>query len=160
MIRVDKIPAFTIIEISITLAIMGVISSMTYFIYISITQQSYFYSQSKITYFEYSQLNNLIQEDVFESKRINQLNENTIELVLDDFKTIKYKVNGNSLVRTFNSADEVFDVIVSSHDFTGASYHIPKIVLTYKLFNEDIRAVYYKNFGISNSINRNYLNEY
>jgi prepilin-type N-terminal cleavage/methylation domain-containing protein len=151
----NYIKAFTILEVVISLALMSIIIAMVYSLYAMLSKQLHVYNDETELVNNYNQLNSLLSRDVHNS---NKLVSNAQGLYLLSSKdTVNYYVNNDNLIRVKNQDIDTFQVIISNFKTVKEDVllgnNIQRIEATYDLFGEQIDAIYFKDYGVSDNIN-------
>lgn len=157
--RSNHIKAFTILEVVISLALMSIIIAMVYSLYAMLSKQLFIYSVETEIVNDYNQLHTLLERDVHNSTKLIVVDEDVYLLSSTD--SIHYYKEENSLIRTNNKMIDTF--LVKVNRFTTVNEDellgntIKRIELTYDLFGEQIEAVYFKDYGVSDAINKTFF---
>lgn len=157
--RSNNIKAFTILEIVISLAIMSIIVAMVYVIYSLLSKQLYEYKSETELVNNYSQLDVALKRDIYSSKKLSYIDG---ELHLsNDSKTIRYKESNNKLIRKSSSVVDTFLVHVEEFKIYEEDFLLgnnrKRIAVRYKLFDQELEAVYFKDFGVADHINKTFF---
>jgi len=152
----NHIKAFTILEVVISLALMSIIIAMVYSLYVMLSKQLYVYSDETELVNNYNQLHTLLSRDIHNS---NKLVGNTEAIyLLSSQGSIQYKKVADKLIRSSSGSIDSFMVKVSEFNVVKEDMllgnNIKCIQVTYDLFGEQIEAVYFKNYGVSDAINK------
>jgi len=157
--RTNHIKAFTILEVVISLALMSIIIAMVYSLYAMLSKQLYVYSDETELVNNYNQLHTLFARDVHNSTKL--LTANEAIYLLSNSDSIRYEKNANRLIRTSSGSIDTFMVKVPEFNFVKEDLllgnNIKRIQITYDLFGEQIEAVYFKDYGVSDTINKTFF---
>lgn len=157
----NKIPAFTILEIVISLAIMSIIVAMTYGIYVFLSQQLYDYSSQTDGVNNYLELDVVLKRDLFKATQI--LEDNETLYLFRNKDTIQYYKNEDYLVRATNKNRDTFlakiiDFKILKEDVLLAK-KIQRIHVKYDVLGVPITGLYFKNLGVASQINKHFFTE-
>ncbi|NQY30191.1 MAG: prepilin-type N-terminal cleavage/methylation domain-containing protein [Flavobacteriaceae bacterium] len=157
--RINHIKAFTILEVVISLALMSIIISMVYSLYAMLSKQLYVYSDETELVNNYNQLHSLLVRDVHNSNKLVVIEEGVYLLSSND--TIKYYSYDDSLIRMRGQMIDTFLVKVPQFNAVKENMllgnRIKRIEVTYDLFGVQLEAVYFKDYGVSDSINNTFF---
>ncbi|PHS07176.1 MAG: hypothetical protein COA88_09275 [Kordia sp.] len=157
--RINHIKAFTILEVVISLALMSIIIAMAYSLYSMLSKQLYVYSDETELVNNYNQLHSLLVRDVHNSNKLIAIEEQVYLLSSND--TIKYYTYDNSLIRVRGEMIDTFLVKVPQFNAVKEDMllgnRIKRIEVTYDLFSMQLKAVYFKDYGVSDNINNTFF---
>jgi len=156
---INHIKAFTILEVVISLALMSIIIAMVYSLYAMLSKQLYVCSDETELVNNYNQLHTLLSRDIHNSNKLVGSAEAIYLLSSQD--SIQYKKVADKLIRSSLGSIDTFMVkvpefnVVKEDMLLGSK--IKRIQVTYDLFGEQIEAVYFKNYGVSDAINKTFF---
>ena len=154
--RNKHIKAFTILEVVISLAIMSIIIAMVYVIFTLLSKQLYQYSDQTEQVNNYNQLHTVLTRDMHNANSIMFVDNTLLLMVNND--SLKYTHTNQRLIRTFLKSNDTFLIPIKNFKMTeGATVFQNKtkaLNVTYSVFEQDILAVYFKDFGTSNQVNK------
>ncbi len=157
--KTKKIKAFTILEIVISLAIMSIIIAMVYTIYTLMSAQLFEYSDQTEQVNAYNQINVTFKRDLHNAIKIKEINNQVYLLSGKD--TVQYEIFENKLVRSTQTMVDTFRVKVSKfkkmNEDELLGNKIQRFETSYELFDQTIDALYFKNFGVTNHINKTFF---
>lgn len=157
MIQQNKhIKAFTILEVVISLAIMSIIIAMVYVIFTLLSKQLYQYSDQTEQVNNYNQLHTVLTRDMHNANSIRFIDNTLLLLVNND--SLKYTYSNQRLMRTYLESNDTFLIPIKTFKMTEEATVLQNkkkvLEVTYSVFNQDILAVYFKDLGVSNQINK------
>ena len=156
-----NIPAFTILEMMIVLAISSIIISMVYFTYTMLTKQLYIFSNENIEINNYTTINKQIKNDFFNCVAVKST-KNELVLTMREGNTIQYSVVGKTVQRKTNTTEEKLPVYLFSHNFRNTKPLLANktyyCTFDFDVLGEKITCTYSKNLGIKAFINTYFLN--
>ena len=157
----SNIKAFTILEIVIGLAIISIIISMTYGIYVMLNRQLLEYNSNSEAINFYNELDGHIRRDFYNANKLH-FNEESM-ILLNSFEKVSYEIIDQKMIRIKNSVIDTFPVTVKefipSFENELLMKRHKKLQITYEVLGVPIKAVYIKDFGTYDQINNLNLNE-
>lgn len=159
MNQINKIKAFTFIEVTINLVIMSIIVSVVYYSYSIFSKQLLLFSNQIEVVNNLNQINVVLKNDVHHSKKMTKYKD-MIKLVLYDNSEVLYEVINHKISRTVNSKTDYFETHIISHSFlkeTAINPRVNHFTINYRVFNDTIHATYNKNLGIASNINKIFM---
>ncbi|WP_452223476.1 PulJ/GspJ family protein [Lacinutrix chionoecetis] len=154
-----RIKAFTILEVVISLAIMSIIIAMVYVIFTLLSKQLYQYSNQTEQINNYNQLNSLLIRDLHNASNISYTANELLLTIQSD--SIKYAHANNKLIRTHVNSIDTFSIEIKTFNIVENNLlFINKrrpLQVTYHMFDQDIVGYYYKDFGVSNRVNKQFF---
>lgn len=146
----EKQPAFTVIEILLTIAITSVIISVIYVIYANFSKQVHSFFYNSITSSEVYSFYQQMRVDAFQSNSMQYFNN---EIVFEKYNTseIRYKKEGDSMYRYFkgNKGRGAFVNTIKGYPlkvtYKGKKL-VEKISLETKIYDQPIQFTIFKNY--------------
>lgn len=158
--RSNNIKAFTILEIVISLAIMSIIVALVYVIYSLMSKQLFEYRSETELVNDYNQLDVVLKRDLYSANEIAYV-DGVLHLSNNETKTIRYKENNNQLIRMSSSVIDTFSVHIEGFKVYEEDFLLgnnrKRVAIRYKLFEQELEAVYFKDFGVADHINKAFL---
>ncbi|WP_044397250.1 type II secretion system protein J [Lacinutrix sp. Hel_I_90] len=154
-----KIKAFTILEVVMSLAIMSIIIVMVYTIFTLLSKQLYAYSHLTEEINNYNQLDTALKRDLHNANDIQF--SNNVLLLISKGDSLKYTYTKNRLIRGSLTSIDTFSVAIKAFDFKKENQllerGIKQVTLTYNFLEQDLKAVYFKDVGVANQINKRFF---
>jgi len=155
----NHIKAFTILEVVISLALMSIIIAMVYSLYAMLSKQLYVYSDETELVNNYNQLHILLTRDVHNSNKL--VGNSEAIYLLSSKDSIRYEKVADKLIRSSIGSIDTFKVNIPKFNAIKEDIllgnNIKRIQVIYDLFGEQIEAVYFKDYGVSDTINNTYF---
>ena len=155
----QHIKAFTILEVVISIAIMSIIIAMVYTIYTLMSKQLFEYSDQTEVVNSYNQINVAFNRDLHNASKLVNVNKKIY--LLSNRDTLQYELLENKLVRSSNKSVDTFQVKVSKFKLVEEDEllgnRIKRIQIDYEFFEQKIEALYIKDFGVTNQINKTFF---
>ena len=143
--KTNKLNAFTVLEVLITMGVMAIIVSLTYLLYGSFSQQILNFQQNSIEEQKYEQFISQLKSDVFQAEKITKDN-NILEFKFyNNQKSVSYEMNITEIIRTQNLQKEsLFTKNVTTEILKGSSNLVTKLQINTSLFNEELEVEIHK----------------
>ena len=155
MNNIKYIKAFTILEVVISLAIMSIIISMVYVIYVMLAEQLHNYTATTEAVNGYNHAHFVFKKDVFDSNKMESLPEGV--RLITAYDTITYHCDGAHLSRQTSKQIDTLAVpitkIAMQQDQINLTTKHQCLAVSYLLLDRAFDGVYYKDYGIADDIN-------
>lgn len=148
-----KQPAFTVIEVLLTIAITGVVISLIYVIYVNFSKQVYSFFHNSIVSNEVHAFYQQMKVDAFQSNKMQYINN---EIIFSNYNTseVRYKKEGDSIYRYFkeNKGAGVYvnNITVKPFNLLSSGKQLAeKISLESKIYDQPIQFTIFKNYPMT-----------
>jgi len=135
---------------------MSIIIAMVYVIFTLLSKQLYQYSSQTEHINNYNQLHTVLTRDLHNANTIKYEAHELVLLVKND--SLKYTYKNNTLTRSYLGSNDTFLTPVTAFNLVENkavfNNKMKCLNVTYNLFDQDIKAVYFKDEGMSNHINK------
>lgn len=161
MLKNKKLKSFTILEVLISLLIMGIIIGLTYSLFNIVEKQLLTYQKDNNKVLDYNLFNTVFKRDIDASNDFN-LNKNIVQLHFYNKDTISYQILNTNVVRHHNFKADTFNVHVINYQLSQLTKKedlVRVLELKLKLLNDEIEANYFLKKSVSKKINNTYFNE-
>ncbi|WP_353780192.1 prepilin-type N-terminal cleavage/methylation domain-containing protein [Winogradskyella sp. 3972H.M.0a.05] len=155
-----KIKAFTILEVLISLVVMGIIIGLTYTLFNIMEKQLITYRNDNDVILQYNLLNTTLQRDIYYANYYEK-EESTLVLFNYSEEKISYSFLNDKVLRAKQSIVDTFRVHVISHKFEifNEKQNISKLDMKIKLLNEDVEINYFLKNDLAETINQKFVYE-
>lgn len=153
--------AFTILEVLLTLMLMGIIITISYALFNVLGKQLSLFEKENINELDYNLFNYAIKSDIDKADDFD-IRGDELFLHYYDNTTIHYKVSRNDILRRHAKSTDTFKIHVTDFKFSQNSSDKPlnKIFeLSLVVLKDTINANYFLNKSVVEDINNLYINE-
>ena len=154
------IPGFTVTELIVTMAILGVIVSMVYYIFSSFNQQFYHYKNQQESVTHALLFQEVFQRDLY---LCNEIDIKDSEIVLtSNTRKLKYEFNKEGIIRhAINSIDTFqLKVLTTNNNIQNNSYNFfNTLKVETTVDNQPLTFFFSKPMSIAEKVNNEFFNE-
>ncbi|GAA3591004.1 hypothetical protein Q4Q39_15745 [Flavivirga amylovorans] len=153
--------SFTILEALISLALMGIIITLSYTVFNLVEKQMALFQNENRSVLQYNLFNIAIKNDIYNAENFTHDDD---QLLLEhyDGSTISYQVLKNLILRHHSIKTDTFKLNVSSHEFSQSDISKPlnkTFKISIEVLGELINTNYYLKKNTASTINSIYFNE-
>lgn len=156
MNKFNHIKAFTILEIVFSLAIISILITMVYTLYNNLNFQVHNYGKNSDAISQYNLLNVVLKRDIHNAKTLDY--SSGILALHTNKGLIEYKYKNETLIRIYNKKQDTLSCAVKTFQIQDSNVvfkpSFKKLNVTFQVLGQDIKGVYYKDFGVSNAVNK------
>ncbi len=156
-----SLKAFTILEVLLTLMLMGIIITISYTLFNVLGKQLSLFEKENVSELDYNLFNYAIQNDMDKAEDFD-IHSDALSLHYYDNTTIHYTISNNTILRNRATSTDTFKVHVVDFKFSPHDSNKPwnkTFELSLVVLNDTIHANYFLERSLIKNINSLYLNE-
>jgi prepilin-type N-terminal cleavage/methylation domain-containing protein len=158
MIKNKNLPGFTILEVLVTLIILGIIINLTYAIYTLVSQQMLRFEVQNTEMLHYNVFNTALRRELADASYV-ELNSNNLMLKFYNGQTTTYVLEEEQIFIEKEAKRIPVDVRLINHFLEKDTLKNIHVQLELQVLKDTIMTHYYKKVSAADIINPIFLNE-